>query len=390
MKVLHISNKPIYPIVDGGCVAMSKMLTNLSMIAENTHHIFINTPKHPFKSGAYPAEITLPLAPEHTFIDTSIQLFPALFALISGVNYNLKRFHTAAIEKQLNHYIQEASFDLIVLESLFLASYISTIRKVSNARIIVRAHNVEHELWEQQAVETNNFLKKWYLGSLAKSLKKAEIRLLNSADQIWTITNEDALKLSELGVEKSIHTIPVAMDIPTESVDYSQADFFHLGSLNWSPNQLAVQTLITNYWPKLRGQTTSHLHIAGSFSESITIQEQKGIIVHGFVEDVALFMRSHGILASPVRTGSGVRIKLLEALALGVPCITTSIGAVGIDPGANVLIIANSEEEWIQALLQLSQSQSTRMYLGENARLYMAKYHSFTAVNAQINHALGR
>lgn len=390
MRILHISNKPIYPMVDGGCVAMAKMLTNLSMIGENTDHICINTPKHPFKPGAYPAEIELPLTPEQTFIDTNIKLIPALTALISGINYNLKRFYKRSVEEQLNNHLQQEPVDVIVLESLFLTGYISALRTVSNATIIVRAHNVEHELWEQQANETTNFFKKWYLKSLAKSLKKAEIKQLNEADQIWTITQEDALKLTALGVTKSIHTIPVALEIPTLTADYTQTDFFHLGSLNWAPNQLAVDTLTNEYWPQLRDRTASQLHIAGSFPDSITINEQKGIVFHGFVEDARQFMCSHGILASPVRTGSGVRIKLLEALALGVPCITTSIGAVGIDPMAQVLIIANSPEEWINALLELSQSQELRMRLGEKAKRYMAKYHSFAAVNAQITSSLGK
>ena len=390
MKVLHISNKPIYPLVDGGCVAMAKMLTNLSTIAYQIQHVFINTPKHPFKAGAYPIDVEIPFIPEQTFIDTNPKVLPALTALITGSNYNLKRFYKPALEEQFIKLIQQEQFDVIVLESLFLTGYIPAIRTISNATIVVRAHNVEHELWEQQATETSNFIKKWYLKSLAKSLKKAEINQLNEADQVWTITQEDAVKLAALEVKKPIYTIPVAIETPNQTADYSQTDFFHLGSLNWAPNQLAVKTLTEDYWPKLSDQTTSQLHIAGSFSESITLKEQKGIVFHGFVEDATQFMCSHGILVSPVRTGSGVRIKLLEALSLGVPCITTTLGSVGIDPAADVLILANSPEEWLNAMLHLAQSHESRMHLGEKAKRYMEKYHSFAAVNAQIKHALGK
>ena len=124
-------------------------------------------------------------------------------ALVKGENYNLTRFYTEAVEAYLKDYLQQEAFDVIVLESLFLSGYIPAIRSVSDAKIIVRAHNVEHELWEQQARESKNILKKWYLNALAKSLKKAEIKQLNDADQIWTITQEDALKLAALGVTKT-------------------------------------------------------------------------------------------------------------------------------------------------------------------------------------------
>lgn len=388
MNVLHISNKPVYPLIDGGCVAMSKMLINLTMIAQNAKHICINTPKHPFKKGDYPTEVNLPLSAEQTFIDTTPRPLPALMALVKGENYNLTRFYTEAVEAHLKSYLQQEAFDVIVLESLFLSGYIPAIRSVSDAKIIVRAHNVEHELWEQQARESKNILKKWYLNALAKSLKKAEIKQLNDADQIWTITQEDALKLAALGVTKPIHTIGVAIQSPSELVDYSKTDFFHLGSLNWPPNQLAVEVLTRNYWPKLSNRETSQLHIAGSFSQAVTIEAQKGVILHGYVENATQFMCEHGILVSPVRTGSGVRIKLLEALALGVPCITTTIGAMGIDRPEEVLILANSDEEWVNAMLQLSESQELRARFGQKAKRYMEKYHSFAAINTQIRHAL--
>lgn len=388
MNTLHISSKPLYPLLDGGCVAMSKMIVSLIMVSENVKHICINTPKHPFEEDTYPVEVNLPLPPEQSFIDTTPRPLPALLALLKGDNYNLSRFWTKGVEANLKSYLRLESFDVIVLESLFLSGYIPAIRSVSDAKIIIRAHNVEHELWEQQAQETKNVLKKWYLNSLAKSLKKAEIKQLNDADQIWTIAPEDALKLAALGVTKPIHTIGVAIRARSEIVDYSKTDFFHLGSLNWPPNQLAVEELTQNYWPKLRNRLRSQLHIAGSFSDSMTIEAQRGLVLHGYVEDSFQFMSEHGILVAPVRTGSGIRIKMLEALTLGIPCITTTTGAMGIGTPEEILIVANTDEEWINAMSELAESQELRTRLGQKAKRYMEKYHSFAAINTQIRHAL--
>ncbi|ASS48894.1 MAG: hypothetical protein A3D31_05845 [Candidatus Fluviicola riflensis] len=389
MNILHISNKPVYPQVDGGCIAMSKLLSSLVQLA-TVKHLFVHTPKHPVVPGSYPTEITVELPSESSFIDTSVRPVSALKALISGKNYNLKRFHSSEFEKALLTYLQAQSFDAIVLESLFLASYIKAIRTVFDGKIIVRTHNVEHELWEQQARAASG-LKKVYLRSLARSLKREELLLLNSADAIWTITEEDAQRFTEFGITKPINVIPVVMETSSQTADYESDDFFHLGSMNWTPNQLAVKRLVSELWPKIQLDKTQHqLHIAGSFPESMEEIKAPGINYHGFVPNAEAFMQQHGILVAPITTGSGVRIKLLEAMALGVPCITTSLGATGIRHQEGCLEIASTDQEWLHTMETLALSAEKRQQLGNEAQRYMEKYHSFIAINTQIRVALER
>jgi glycosyltransferase involved in cell wall biosynthesis len=243
-------------------------------------------------------------------------------------------------------------------------------------------------LWEQQAAKAS-FLKKLYLRSLAKTLKREEIAGLNTADRIWAITHEDAQRFSDLGVEKPISVIPVAMEIPELTADYSCADFFHLGSLNWEPNRKAVERL-SGIWEAVHAATGTKLHIAGSFSEDFKLKAQKGLVFHGFVDDSYTFMASRGVLAAPVTTGSGVRIKLLEAMSLGVCCLTTKLGATGIDPEAKAVLLAKDDKGWITAMERIAQMEDLREIVGTRAREYIRKYHSFAAVNTQIRASLER
>jgi polysaccharide biosynthesis protein PslH len=388
MTVLHISNKPVYPLVDGGCVAMSKTLEGLRQVADTVHHIAIHTPKHPFTEGAYPEDIPWAMPPEKTFIDTSIRRSAALLSLLTGINYNLQRFYSKAFEDRLLEFLRANPVDFVVLESLFLAPYLRVIRSISTAKVIVRTHNVEHELWQQQAREASG-LKKFYLRSLAKSLKREEYVLLNIADKIWAITEEDAGRFREWGVEKPIAVIPVAMEPAATRPDYATNDCFNLGSLNWAPNQLAVERLTDRIWPSVHANSKNTLHIAGSFAESVSVRRQEGVVFQGFVEDAAAFMRTHGTLVAPVETGSGVRIKLLEAMSLGVPCISTALGATGIDPNLSGVRIAETDAEWIAAITEFSGSETLRRESGEKVRDYIRKTHSFTAVNDQMLASLG-
>lgn len=389
MTVLHISNKPIYPLVDGGCVAMSKTLEGLRQIAGTVHHISIHTPKHPFTEGAYPADIPWALPPEKTFIDTSIHRSAAILSLLTGINYNLHRFYSKAFETHLLQFLRENPVDFVVLESLFLAPYLRVIRSISTAKVIVRAHNVEHELWQQQAREASG-LKKLYLRSLAKSLKREEYVLLNLADKIWAITEADAQKLTDWGVEKPIAVIPVAMEPAATPPDYTCGDCFHLGSLNWAPNQQTVERLTDRIWPSVYASGGNTLHIAGSFAESFAPKQQEGVVFHGFVDDATAFMQAHGTLVTPIETGSGVRIKLLEALSAGVPCISTALGATGISAENAGIRIAETDTEWIAAIAAYSASETLRRESGEKARDYIRKTHSFAAVNDQMLASLGK
>jgi len=387
MNILHLSSKPVYPLVDGGCVAIAANLKALSELSDQIGHIYIETHKHPASRDLYPKNTRFGLEEKQSMVSTEISAIGALKGLLTGKNYNLSRFWSSEFADLLQQYLKVNKPDLIVLESLFLTPYLALIRSVSTARIVVRTHNVEHQLWEQQASEAS-FPKKWYLKKLAKSLKKEEIASLNNVDLIWTLTEEDASQLKKSGVTTPITYIPVAVRTAASLPDYTNPDFFHLGALNWEPNRLAVQRLIGDIWPKLPNAPV--LHIAGSFPEELELTPSPVLQLHGFVKDAAAFMRDHGTLATPIVSGSGVRIKLLEAMAAGVPCISSTKGASGIRLHDSPVKIADSDAEWVAALSEFSLSETIRREYGEKGKAYMDNYHSFTAVKAQMLTSLGK
>lgn len=383
MTVLHISNKPVYPTVDGGCLAMAQLLDSLTQVADKVEHICLNTSKHPFIEGAYPKTISFALAPENCWIDTKIRAGQALKSLVKGKNYNLSRFYIPEITCKLKSLVASKDYDVIVFESIYAAVYMNDLRTVSSAQMVIRMHNIEHNLWFQQA-HNASFPKDAYLGSLAKTMKREEIQLLNGADRLWTITTEDKDVLDSLSVKTPSNVIRVAIRNSERHSTYS-GDFFHLGSMNWEPNRTAVDRLLNRIWPQLHAKNPfPTLHLAGSFFSSHPHPVVEKTTFHGQVDDAHQFMAEKGILVTPVTSGSGIRIKLLEAMSLGVPCITTAIGAAGIHAEEAGIVIAENDEAWVEAMLRLSESESLRQQLGNKARAYMEKYHSFAAVNEQI------
>ncbi len=389
MRILYLTNKPIFPIVDGGCKAMHQFLKCLIQNEYSIEHICLSTFKHTFDPDNYPKSITKDIPTSAFEIDTRIKLFPALKSLFTRKSYVLSRFDNAEFHSKLKEVLTNGDFTHIILESLFLSPYIETIRNSSKAKIILRTHNVEHEIWRQLAINTANPLKKFYLNRLSLDLKKNEIENLNKVDLIATITNEDSKSFDDLDVNTPKITIPIAIDLTEVNVDYSKTNLFFIGSMNWKPNIEAVNWIVNEILPKIKSIHPSvEFHLAGSFmGNQFPSNPIKGIVNHDFVNDSHQFMQNNGILTTPIRSGSGVRVKLLEAMSLGVPVVTTSAGALGINQN-NSLLFAETSDDFVPHISELIYSQEKRMILGGKARKFIEENNSISSISNSLNDSI--
>ena len=371
MKVLHISNKPIYPILDGGCVAISHFLTCLLSAGYDVKHLTISTDKHPFNIDEYPSTLCSIIRPESSFVNTAINPFSALAYIFKKGSYNIDRFNNKRFRSLIKKYLKEQQVDFVVFESIYLANYFSTIREYSNAKIIIRSHNVEYLIWERLANSQSSFLKKLYFKKLSSDLKKVELKTLQKIDGIACISDNDALIFKASGVKTLIETIPVSILNQIKTADYSVNTFFHFGAMNWLPNLESVRWLVNSIFPKIREKDlNAKLILAGNFMpEEFKTDASKGIEVIGSIGLKDDFFTSNGIMLTPLISGSGVRIKILEAMSFGVPIVTSEIGIEGINAQNNRdILIAKNEDEFISYAIDLSKSIKMREYIGTNAK----------------------
>lgn len=383
MRVLYITNKPIFPLVDGGCVAMNQFSKILGT-EYNVQYLCISTEKHPFEISKFPEEFKQTFNPLNIEINTKPNFWNALFALVTGKNYNLSRFKSKKIGKKITECLEKESFDIVICESIYSATMIETIRTFSEAKILVRTHNVEYELWKQHA-KSSKFLKSFYLNSLSKSLKNEELALLSKVDGILTISGDDQTKFTLDGVNTPMITLPVNIDIDERINTFPSSDFHFIGSMNWHPNIEAVEILVTRIFPEIRKALPSaKLHLAGSFfSEIVETDEANGIIVHGFVQDKNSFIREHGIQLSPIRSGSGVRIKILESMALGTPIITTKLGVQGIENlKDSAIIICETDADFIDSAIKLVKNADLRRQVGMRAAECIQNNYSIQSIRS--------
>lgn len=349
MRVLQLCNKPPLPKIDGGCIAIHNISAGLLEHDITLHILTISTEKHPFLKEVYPSDFIEKTLIEGIFVDTRVNVIDAFSALVTADSYNVSRFFSSDFDKLLVQRLQAYDYDIVQLESLFMTPYISTIRRMSDARIVLRSHNLEHLIWERLANTTGNQAKKLYLRHLASKLKRYEKRTINEVDGIAAISFEDTHRFTQFKCKAPLITIPFGIDLaryPFKQLERKPlSQLFHIGAMNWAPNLEAINWLLDEMWPEL-SELPIQLHLAGrEMPASIEKQASAKLVIHGEVEQAVDFMSAYEIMLVPLLSGSGMRVKIIEGMALGKVVITTTVGAEGIDyTDGKHLLIADSPE----------------------------------------------
>ncbi|MFT5858884.1 MAG: glycosyltransferase involved in cell wall biosynthesis [Flavobacteriaceae bacterium] len=385
MKALYITSKPIFPTVDGGSVAMEKFMSSLIQADLSVKHLIIETHKHKFNKGAYPDRFYQKTNPESIRINTKVTILGALLNLFKSGSYNVDRFHDRRMETLIHSSLEKENFDAVIFDSLFTTSYLESVRSKFKGKIFIRTHNVEFDLWKGYAEDAKG-IKRWYLNKLAADIEIYELITLQQCDGILSISSMDSTVFRNNGISVPIHNISVAVQVPDVKHDYSNNRLYHLGAMDWIPNQEAVQRLMF-LMPKVRKELpNTEIHIAGlNANKYVSSDEANGIQVHGFVQKIISFGIDHGILVTPIQSGSGIRIKILEAMAVGIPVLTTSIGAQGINhQDSECLLVADSDEDFVQSMIRLVKDEGLRQKIGRNAIDYIRKNHTIEEISEKL------
>lgn len=383
MRILVVCNKPPYPTVDGGCRAMASMLEALHSLGHHISCLVFSTDKHPYQTTAIPAHLReINWTP--VYLDTKITALHATVHLLTGRSYILDRFVDKAVEEQLERLLLEP-FDLAHLESLFALPYAARIKE-KGIPVVYRAHNIEHLIWRGTATQTKGLLKRAYLRREAKLLQQQEMTLIAQSTAIMAITPTDCTWLQHQFPTIPCRAIPTAIDIPANHPQPSSL-VYHLGAMDWLPNQEAIRWLLDAIWPLVIEQLpTAQLHIAGkAMPDWIRQLPTTGVTIEGYIPQADSYIADKGILAVPLLSGSGLRIKILEAMAYGKAVITTSKGVEGIAAthGKEVWI-ADDAAAFAAGLIRLITDADLRNTLAENGQKLIEDQYAPPAIQQAV------
>ena len=384
MKVLFISHKPPYPIIDGGCHAMDRMLRDFIYCFPNAtiDYLSIATEKHPEIKNSTPDDLGH-ISFESISLSTRLSVFKAFIHLFNGKSYHISRFKNRVLQTKLNELISRKQYDVIVFESIFAAAHIDQIKRQCNAHIIYRAHNVEHKIWNDLAQGEQNPIKKWYLKHLSKRLKSFELSFLNKIDSIFSISEIDQGFFKKYS--DHTHYIPVSMIHEQGPVKIKKSICF-LGAFNWAPNKEGLLWFVEDVFHNIIKQFPFvYFEIAGSFSEEIsTLSKTKNIRLHGFVDSSKEFMASHGIFVAPLLSGSGVKMKVIEAMSMGVPCVLSAHAAEGLDLPP-IIPVCRTKDDFIEKLSLLLNDEQHCADIGNAGRKFIENNFSTELVSKKIS-----
>ena len=371
-----LMNRVPYPVKDGGAIAMYNMLEGMHSMRQDVFALALNTKKHLVHPKKLPPLFSAIDYFDTSRIDTNVKIIPAVRNLFSNESYHISRFYSENFEDKIIKLLKATRFDIIHIEMLQMTLYLEAIRRHSKAKVVLRTHNVEHLIWERLAAAEKNPLKKTYLKLLAKRLKDYELSLLDKVDAIVPITSVDKDTFTAMGIDKPIHVSPTGLDMSAYTPTANGAEWpsvFHLGSMDWMPNLQAITWFLQEVWPKVNKQLPNlTFYVAGRHMPAWLKQlKQPGVQVVAEVEDAKEFIDSKSIMVVPLQSGSGMRIKIIEGMAMAKTIIATSIGAEGIGiENNNNIIIADSASTFADAIIRCANNQGLSNQLGQQARAF--------------------
>lgn len=365
-------NRVPFPLNDGGAIAMYAAIRGYVENDCHVHVLAMNTSKHFVEQEKVAEVFDFVQQMDTVNVDNRISFWGAVLNLFSAHSYILQRFVSAEFEARLTDILTRERFDIVHLDTLTCMLYADVVRKHSNAKLVYRAHNVEQQIWERTARNEKNVLKKWYLRWQTARLKKFETSALLQADVILSISTEDETAFRKITAAPVVY-LPAGMQVADEaSVSSGRYDLFFIGSFDWLPNLQGIDWFFENVWSSVFSRFPGlSFYIAGKkMPPHVFNRKTERIIPVGEVPDSKEFILQHGIMLVPLVSGSGIRIKIVEAMALGKCIIATTIAAegLGLTNGENILI-ANTAEEFVEQIEKCSDA-AFRNKIGLNAHRF--------------------
>jgi polysaccharide biosynthesis protein PslH len=275
---------------------------------------------------------------------------------------------------------QSQACDLIHCE---WTPYAVNMPKSLSCPTIGMAHNVESVVWRRYQQIEQNPLKKLYLGLQADKMERFERQALPQFSRIISVSDQDKRIISQWVCSDHIAVVPNGVDIDffeRESGEEIPKSIIFIGSLDWRPNVDCVIYFLDEIWPLIKNSfPEAKFAVVGRNPLprlASRIADEPAVTLHGSVEDVRPFINSAQVCIVPLRIGSGSRLKILEALAMEKPVVSTSVGAEGLDleNGRHVLI-ADNPADFADAVKRLFLNPAYRHSLAlEGRQLAKEKY----------------
>jgi glycosyltransferase involved in cell wall biosynthesis len=352
-RILQLSSQFPYPPDDGRriatwnlsrCLAYNGYHLDLVCLAkeareESTHRaalaeVFVSVVKVPKDvQRQYPKDLVVSLA--------------------TGTSYMARKYYSARLAAGLRERLRAQRYDIVLIEDLYMGVYLPVLREHpgSVGRVILREHNIEHELFGRAASQAANPLLRGLLRREARLLRAFELALVQEVRDVRAISRRDAAILQALGAGGAVTVLDPFIDVdsyrPLLDTPVEPCSVVSVAHMSWPPNVNGILWFLEKVWPGVvRLYPRARFYIVGKNPPpGLRRLAGRNVIITGYVADEKPFLARAHLFIVPLWEGSGVRIKILTALAMGKEVLSTSVGAEGIPwPG---LLIEDRADAWV-------------------------------------------
>lgn len=385
MRILWIKTELLHPVDKGGRIRTYHMLRSLS----RHHHVTylclddgLAAPDARERAREYAREVVVvPFRPPAKgspgfFLDLLCNLF-------SSLPYAVARYESPALRQEILRLA--AANDLIVCD--FLAPSINVPAGLPAPAVLFQ-HNVEAVIWQRHVSVPQPALRRIYFRAQWQRMRRYEAEQCRRFARVIAVSTTDADRMQREYQVASVGCVPTGVDVEYFSASprpRQSRELVFVGSMDWMPNEDGIRWFATEVFGRLQTAVEGvRLTVVGR-SPSRSLREfasrNTAIEVTGTVEDVRPYLARAAICIVPLRVGGGTRLKIYEAMAAGVPVVTTAIGAEGLPlRHGEHLLIANTVQEQIDAIRTLLSAPAQAAQLATGALRYVQEHGSWDAV----------
>ena len=291
--------------------------------------------------------------------------------LLSGLPVNVVADRTPAAAAAVERLLSSERFDVVVFD--FVHAAVLRPPTLRGATVCF-THNVEAEIFERHARTAARAPLRWLWSSQAAKMRRFEREALKRFTRVVTVSERDARTFEREDGLATARAIPTGVDLDffawQAPADGAPTVVF-TGSMDWEANVDGIRFYIEEVWPLVRARVPeAQLRVVGKNPPASLVQRQvPGVCFTGFVDDVRAHVRDAHAFVIPLRVGGGTRIKAFEAMAMGLPVVSTAVGMEGLDVEDGVhFLCADDAPALAEATLRLLADGSLRLRLSRAAR----------------------
>lgn len=303
-----------------------------------------------------------------------IKIYRSIFSLKP---FSIYKYYQEKMNKKIKEFVSREKVDCIWIDQLSMSQYLPCNYKGLK---ILETQNMDSLFFKQ--IVFKDFMLSQRIFALSEWIKFSlyERIMFPKFSRIFTISIIEKNLLQKKYQRIKLDVLPPGIKLISPKNTKNKASFtiLYIGNLCWYPNKDGMKWFLEKIYPLIQDKTFVNLLVIGKLPKGDIFTNSNGVKFLGFVKDINPYMKNAQVFIAPIRYGTGIRIKILDAISYGLPIVTTTEGANGLDvKNGKELLIAKDEKEFADKTIELLGNDTLQKKLVKNAYRFLKTNYSY-------------